>query len=44
MTKNEVEILKVENRIALLEGRTMKENDKIVNKLKRKLRNLTEGK
>jgi hypothetical protein len=32
--------LRLENRIALLESRTQKENDKIVKKLKRQLRNL----
>lgn len=32
-----LEILKLKNRIALLESRTGKENDKIVKKLKRKL-------
>lgn len=31
--------LKLENRIALLESRPLKENDRIVKKLKRKLRN-----
>ena len=32
--------LRLENRIALLESRTQKENDKIVKKLKRQLKNL----
>ena len=35
------EILAIENRIALLQGRTGKENGKIVKKLKRRLRQLT---
>lgn len=35
------EILNIENRIALLRGRTSKENNKIVRKLERKLRKLT---
>ena len=37
---NDVEILTTENRIALLQGRTGKENGKIVKKLQRKLRRL----
>lgn len=32
--------LRLENRIALLESRALKENDRIVKKLRRKLRNL----
>ena len=35
------EILNIENRIALLRGRTGKENNKIVRKLERRLRKLT---
>ena len=34
------EILAIENRIALLQGRTGKENGKIVKKLQRRLRSL----
>ena len=34
-------ILAIENRIALLQGRTSKENGKIVKKLQRRLRRLT---
>ena len=37
---NEIEILTLENRIALLRGRTGKENGKIVRKLERRLRKL----
>ena len=37
MTK-EIRTLRIENRIALLEARTKKENGKIVAKLKRQLR------
>ena len=37
------EILAIENRIALLQGRTSKENGKIVKKLQRKLRRLRES-
>ena len=40
---NEIEILITENRIALLQGRTGKENGKIVKKLQRKLRRLRES-
>ena len=40
---NEIEILTTENRIALLQGRTGKENGKIVKKLQRKLRKLRNG-
>ena len=40
---NEVEILATENRISTLRGRTGKENGKIVKKLLRKLRKLTNG-
>ena len=40
---NSVEILTTENRIALLQGRTGKENGKIVKKLQRKLRRLRES-
>lgn len=36
----EYTILRIENRINLLEGRTKKENSKIINKLKRQLRKL----
>ena len=36
----EYKILKLKNRIALLESRTMKENGRIVKKLKRQVRNL----
>ena len=35
-----MEILAIENRIALLNGRTGKENGKIVKKLQRRLRKL----
>lgn len=41
---NDVEILTTENRIALLQGRTGKENGKIVKKLQRKLRRLRDSK
>ena len=37
---NEMKILELENRIAVLEGRNGRENKNIVNKLKRKLRAL----
>lgn len=37
---NEMKILELENRIAVLEGRTGRENKNIVNKLKRRLRAL----
>jgi len=37
------EILAIENRIALLQGRTGKENGKIVKKLQRELRRLRES-
>ena len=40
---NDVEILTIENRIALLQGRTGKENGKIIKKLQRKLRRLRES-
>lgn len=40
---NNVEILTIENRIALLQGRTGKENGKIVKKLQRKLRKLRDA-
>ena len=43
MTKNEIEILTIENRIALLRGRTGRENGKIVKKLLRRHRKLTNG-
>jgi hypothetical protein len=36
-----MEKLRIENRIALLESRTQKENGKIVAKLQRKLRKLS---
>lgn len=39
MTK-EIKILKLENRIALLESRTKKDNAKIVKKLRRQLKGL----
>ena len=35
------EILNLENRIALLQGRTGRENGKIIKKLQRRLRKLT---
>ena len=38
---NEIEILTTKNRIALLQGRTGKENGKIIKKLQRRLRKLT---
>ena len=38
-----VEILTIENRIALLQGRTGKENGKIVKKLQRRLRRLRDS-
>ena len=37
---NEMKILELENRIAVLEGRVGRENKNIVNKLKRRLRAL----
>ena len=37
------EILAIENRIALLQGRSGRENGKIVKKLQRKLRRLRES-
>ena len=37
---NEMKILELENRIAVLEGRTGRDNGNIVNKLKRRLRAL----
>ena len=40
---NSVEILTIENRIALLQGRTGKENGKIVKKLQRRLRRLRDS-
>ena len=40
MTNTEIEILTIENRIALLQGRTGKENGKIVKKQLRRLRKL----
>ena len=43
MEMNNVEILTIENRIALLQGRTGKENGKIVKKLQRKLRKLRDA-
>ena len=43
MTKNEIEILTIENRIALLRGRADRENGKIVKKLLRRHRKLTNG-
>ena len=39
MTKTELQILNIENRIALLTGRN-KDNERIVRKLQRKLRSL----
>lgn len=39
-TMNSVEILTIENRIALLQGRTGRENGKIIKKLQRRLRKL----
>ena len=38
---NEIKILKIENRIALLSNRATKENGRIIKKLKRQYRNLT---
>ncbi len=38
---NEVEILAIENRIALLRGRSNRENGKIIKKLLRRHRKLT---
>ena len=40
MTNTELEILTIENRIALLQGRTGKENGNIVKKLLRRQRKL----
>ena len=40
---NAIEILTIENRIALLQGRTSKENGKIIKKLQRKLRKLRDS-
>lgn len=40
MTNTEYQILVIDNRIALLQSRTDKENGKIVQKLLRKKRNL----
>ena len=40
MSNTELEILTIENRIALLQGRTGKENGKIVKKQMRRLRRL----
>ena len=40
MLSNEMKIIATENRIALLQSRTNRENGKIVNKLKRRLRML----
>ena len=44
MTNTELEILTIENRIALLQGRTGKENGKIVKKQMRRLRRLRDSK
>ena len=44
MTSTELEILTIENRIALLQGRTGKENGKIVKKQMRRLRRLRDSK
>ena len=41
---NEIEILTLENRIALLRGRTGRENGKIIRKLERRLRKLNSSK
>ena len=38
------EILAIENRIALLQGRTGRENGKVIKKLQRKLRRLRDSK
>ena len=40
MSKTELRKLMIENRIALLESRTQKDNGRIVAKLKRELKNL----
>ena len=40
MSNTELEILTIENRIALLQGRTGKENGKIIKKLLRRQRRL----
>lgn len=40
MNSKEFKILKLENRIALLESRTQKDNGRVVRKLHRQLRNL----
>ena len=42
MTQNEYKALKLENRIHLLSNRTGKENQRIINKLMRQLRQIKE--